>query len=272
MSVTQTKPPRTGAVALGIALAMGVLVALGSGQGVVLADTGYDLDYDYPQQGDDWYGSGLPDSRRDYPGTSLPFFDGDDFGVGYEASLDLLEFGPPLVRTNLQRFEYRFRFDAASECVDATECSDGLFCNGAEVCGFDSFCEPGTPPNCDDGDSCTSDACSESQDQCVNDPVPPPGAASGLMLALSNPDPDVATLSWDPVSDADAYNVYRGEDPQLSDLGCFKDNVPDTSVDDDGALPPSGLFVHLVSARACGESGLGQDSDGNDRPNDAPCP
>ncbi|MBI5486514.1 MAG: hypothetical protein HY905_04205 [Deltaproteobacteria bacterium] len=41
---------------------------------------------------------------------------------------------------------------------DAT-CSDGLFCNGAEVCSTATGCGPGTPPACSDGVACTTDAC-----------------------------------------------------------------------------------------------------------------
>lgn len=259
----------------GAGLALAVLVAvfgISSAQGPALADTGYRIDYDYQGQGDDWYGSGLPDIRYDYADTTTEFFDGDDFGVGYEANLDLLGQGPPLARTNLQRFEYRFRFDAASDCRNSSDCSDGLFCNGAEVCGFDSFCESGAAPTCDDADPCTSDSCSNTLGSCVFDPVPPPPPASGLMLVISDPALDVATLSWSAVAEADAYNVYRGEDTQLSDLSCLYDDVAGTSVDDDGTLPPGGLYVHLVSARACSESSLGEDSAGNERPNDSPCP
>jgi hypothetical protein len=46
-------------------------------------------------------------------------------------------------------------------------CDDGLYCNGAEVCG-PAGCEAGTPPLCDDGVSCTVDACDEDTDGCTN--------------------------------------------------------------------------------------------------------
>jgi hypothetical protein len=60
----------------------------------------------------------------------------------------------------------------ANECRNtgnSSQCSDGLFCNGVEVCG-PSGCLPGTPPNCNDGVACTVDSCSEAQDRCVNSP------------------------------------------------------------------------------------------------------
>lgn len=42
--------------------------------------------------------------------------------------------------------------------VDAL-CDDGNVCNGSEVCDVATGCLAGTPISCDDGNSCTSDAC-----------------------------------------------------------------------------------------------------------------
>ena len=38
-------------------------------------------------------------------------------------------------------------------------CADGNPCNGDEICDPGMDCLPGTPPNCDDGIACTTDAC-----------------------------------------------------------------------------------------------------------------
>jgi RHS repeat-associated protein len=38
-------------------------------------------------------------------------------------------------------------------------CSDGNVCNGIEVCAAGGVCVVGTPPQLDDGDACTADAC-----------------------------------------------------------------------------------------------------------------
>ncbi len=38
-------------------------------------------------------------------------------------------------------------------------CDDGDACNGAETCDAFLGCQPGTPPTCDDNNSCTDDAC-----------------------------------------------------------------------------------------------------------------
>lgn len=59
----------------------------------------------------------------------------------------------------------------AGGCVNEVNdaiCDDGLFCNGAEVCDLDVGCGPGTPPDCDDGDDCTDDFCSNMVMSCVH--------------------------------------------------------------------------------------------------------
>jgi hypothetical protein len=49
---------------------------------------------------------------------------------------------------------------------DNSLCSDGLFCNGVEVCSLTQGCRPGTPLTCSDGVSCTLDSCNETLDRC----------------------------------------------------------------------------------------------------------
>jgi cysteine-rich repeat protein len=59
----------------------------------------------------------------------------------------------------------------ASNCqfeAAGTLCADNLFCNGIESCDGAGFCQAGSPLNCDDGVSCTDDACDEVNDSCVN--------------------------------------------------------------------------------------------------------
>ena len=52
-------------------------------------------------------------------------------------------------------------------CIDNSECDDGLFCNGAEVCSAGS-CQAGTAPNCADSVACTTDACNQATDSCTH--------------------------------------------------------------------------------------------------------
>ena len=51
--------------------------------------------------------------------------------------------------------------------------NDGLYCNGVETCNTTTgLIIPGTPPNCNDGNSCTIDTCSNLLSTCVNTPAP----------------------------------------------------------------------------------------------------
>ncbi len=47
----------------------------------------------------------------------------------------------------------------AGACTLPAQCDDGNPCNGTETCSADSKCEVGTPPDLDDGNSCTVDFC-----------------------------------------------------------------------------------------------------------------
>ncbi len=60
--------------------------------------------------------------------------------------------------------------DACVHRVDHAFCDDGVFCNGVEACDPLNDCQPGTPPDCDDGVACTVDACDQRLDQCVHAP------------------------------------------------------------------------------------------------------
>jgi len=102
----------------------------------------------------------------------------------------------------------------------------------------------------------------------------PPGEVRNMRVSLSAPGSRTAALAWDADAGAASYNVYRGGQASLSDLGCFASGVTGTSATDDGALPaPGRLFVYLVTARNCnGESTLGFSSSGTERANRSPCP
>jgi hypothetical protein len=64
-----------------------------------------------------------------------------------------------------------------------------------------------------------------------------PGEALDLLLDVVSPGSPVAVLSWEAAAGADAYNVYRGEQADLSGLGCFAEGIAGTTTEDDGALP-----------------------------------
>jgi hypothetical protein len=60
-----------------------------------------------------------------------------------------------------------------TRCASDPECSDGLYCNGAERCDASApgtGCVAGAPIACNDGAGCTMDACDEDTDRCVSTP------------------------------------------------------------------------------------------------------
>ena len=50
-------------------------------------------------------------------------------------------------------------------------CDDGLFCNGAEICDPIAGCQPGSPPDREDGIDCTDDRCDEGNDRIIHVPL-----------------------------------------------------------------------------------------------------
>jgi len=60
--------------------------------------------------------------------------------------------------------------DSCNNVADNANCSNGLYCDGAETCHVTLGCQSGTPPNCNDGVGCTDDSCNESTDSCDNVP------------------------------------------------------------------------------------------------------
>ena len=153
-------------------------------------------------------------------------------------------------------------------CVAAESCSDGLFCNGAEVC-VGNNCAFGTAPACDDGLACTADSCTENTDTCTFS-GPQPAAVAQLNVSRSAPLSSVATIAWSAVGGATSYNIYRGTAKNLSNLSCFLTGVTGTSQNDDGATSAV-AFYYLVTSKSCLESGLGSGNP-NPRPPAPGCP
>jgi len=54
-------------------------------------------------------------------------------------------------------------------CMSDSDCDDGFYCNGVELCAR-GVCIKGIPPDCNDGVDCTNDYCDEAEDRCVNFP------------------------------------------------------------------------------------------------------
>jgi hypothetical protein len=63
--------------------------------------------------------------------------------------------------------------EAQAQCVHTAvnaACDDGVFCDGLELCDPQLGCQATGPVNCDDGLSCTADACDEAQKMCTHAP------------------------------------------------------------------------------------------------------
>jgi hypothetical protein len=243
------------------------------------AGTGWQVDYDYPGQGADWYGTRRYDIDRDFgPPPAAIATNGDDFGLGYDALFDRLGHGPPAARTNGSGSEYIFRFGSRlSEgglCFVDVDCSDGVFCNGAELCRAPGgACAPGPLPDCDDREPCTIDSCDTGRDACVATPRDRAPEVAGLTVTLRDPRSPEATVRWEKGGVAEYFNLYRATElPPFDRFFCLRDRITELEAVDDGAIPESGLFEYLVTAYACGgESTLGTTSEGKERRGSA-CP
>ena len=60
--------------------------------------------------------------------------------------------------------------DRCRNTPDDTQCADTVHCNGKERCVPRLGCRPGEPVTCQDGNSCTIDACVEETKSCVRAP------------------------------------------------------------------------------------------------------
>jgi hypothetical protein len=61
--------------------------------------------------------------------------------------------------------------DTVIHAANDALCSDGLFCNGLELCDAAEGCQSTAPPQLDDAVSCTTDTCDDILDQILHVPV-----------------------------------------------------------------------------------------------------
>ena len=103
-------------------------------------------------------------------------------------------------------------------------CDDDLFCNGAETCDVVNDCQAGTPPEVDDGVSCTDDYCDEENDEIVNDPNDDNCNQASNECSLAD--------TCDPVNDCQLNNIECGS--VTSSSLCQFDVAPDKGTCFDG--------------------------------------
>jgi hypothetical protein len=148
-------------------------------------------------------------------------------------------------------------------CAVDADCDDGIFCNGLEVCDAGQGCLAGTSPACDDGLSCTADACDETYDACSFTPtVAAPGAPeplasdAGAIRWTTVTLADGATPTYDLViddsCDADDREACGMESPEIE----ARDVSGAAFADPDGAALPTGSTFRVRACHPCtGECG-----------------
>ncbi|MDD5031574.1 MAG: LamG domain-containing protein [Patescibacteria group bacterium] len=68
-----------------------------------------------------------------------------------------------------QEIEGLYAGTIVPQCAQDSDCDDGLYCNGYEICS-NNACQAGTTITCDDSIACTMDACDEETDSCAFTP------------------------------------------------------------------------------------------------------
>ncbi len=106
---------------------------------------------------------------------------------------------------------------------NGTSCANLYFCDGVETCQ-DGVCTAGTPPDCDDGNPCTEDTCSDEAGRCLHQPVADGtscgGGKCGDMQCMGG---ECVPVGEDPCDDGNPC-TEESCDPEE---GCKYINVPD---------------------------------------------
>jgi hypothetical protein len=119
--------------------------------------------------------------------------------------------------------------DTCVECFLDEDCDDGAFCNGFEEC-VGGFCEPGPPPDCDDGIDCTNCFCDTQINFCRCEPDDSVCDDGLYCNGVESCDPDLGCQAGTPVNcdDGVACTIDTCDEGMQS---CV--NTPDDSLCDD---------------------------------------
>jgi hypothetical protein len=159
---------------------------------------------------------------------------------------------------------------------DATDCNAADSCNATGTCV--SRFQPDTHECrastviCDPAEFCTG-----TSPTCPTDAINQSDPVGSTVRVSYNKPTHTSTISWTEAIPG-PFNVYRGSLTTGSafayNQSCFDYAVPGASSADMLTPRPGRLFFYLVSRKQvpCGESSVGQDSLGVDRPNPLVCP
>jgi hypothetical protein len=165
-------------------------------------------------------------------------------------------------------------------CTLDVTCSDGDACNGIETC-TGGKCRAGDPPECDDGNTCTTDSCGalvgcvhadntlscDDGSACTTGDTCSGGVCGGAALAVPGEiehvawDEDKETLRWDtaaPAGPGTVHDVVRGIVAELPvgygpGEACLAAGVAAAAASDTVAPGPGQGFWYDVRARnGCG--------------------
>ncbi|MEC8024231.1 MAG: hypothetical protein VX223_09880, partial [Myxococcota bacterium] len=113
-------------------------------------------------------------------------------------------------------------------------CSDGVFCNGVEICNSVSGCQPSSGPlSIDDGFECTTDLCDETIDQIIHTPVSSKCDDGKFCNGNETCQVGKGCVSGTPPSLSDGVACTIDTCDEVNDIAV---NTPDNTYCDDGNL------------------------------------
>jgi hypothetical protein len=139
--------------------------------------------------------------------------------------------------------------------------------NQASTCigGVETSCQTGSPTGPDDECNGTDEDCDGLTDEHF--------VSNSLMLDKAGGD---AIISWGDEEVGAPFSLYRGFRQTGTQFVynhvCFDEDIPVANSTDSLAPLSYRTFYYLVLREGCGDSGLGRDSEQEQRPNDDPCP
>lgn len=142
-----------------------------------------------------------------------------------------------------------------------TGCDDGAFCTDGDACDGAGNCV-GHAHICDDGDTCTTDACNDDLDMCTTAPIAGCGVDAGMDAGAIEDDagsPSDAAVSADASLAVDAASSGAdsgsGADAGRGDSGALLTDAA-LGVDAGAGTPSSGCGCRAADRRSSGAWGL----------------